>query len=150
MAAPYWISAGPTPALRRSYNRRPRRSARRGRQALGALLDPAQDARDLALVDAMRIGDARTRGLAIELLRAHRMSIELLELAAAALGELLDEVVFVGGATVGLLITDRAGPAPETNQGRPTSSSRSRRAGASTSSRKRLRGHGSASTPRAA
>jgi hypothetical protein len=29
------------------------------------------------------------------------MSIELLELAAAALGDLLDEVVFVGGATVG-------------------------------------------------
>jgi hypothetical protein len=29
------------------------------------------------------------------------MSVELLELAAAALGELLEEVVFVGGATVG-------------------------------------------------
>ena len=40
------------------------------------------------------------------------MSVELLELAAAALGELLDEVVFVGGATVGLWITDPAAPAP--------------------------------------
>lgn len=40
------------------------------------------------------------------------MSIELLELAASALGDLLDEVVFVGGATVGLWITDQAAPAP--------------------------------------
>jgi hypothetical protein len=40
------------------------------------------------------------------------MSIELLELAAAGLGDLLGEVVFVGGATVGLWITDPAAPAP--------------------------------------
>lgn len=38
------------------------------------------------------------------------MSVELLELAAARLGELLDELVFVGGATVGLWITDPAAP----------------------------------------
>lgn len=43
------------------------------------------------------------------------MSVELLERAAAALGPLVDEVVFVGGATVGVWITDPA--APET---RPT------------------------------
>ena len=40
------------------------------------------------------------------------MSVDLLELAAAALGELRDEVVFVGGATVGLWITDPAAPPP--------------------------------------
>jgi hypothetical protein len=40
------------------------------------------------------------------------MSVELLELAAAALDDLLDEVVFVGGATAGLWITDPAAPAP--------------------------------------
>ena len=38
------------------------------------------------------------------------MSIELLELAADALGELLEEVVFVGGATVTLWITDPGAP----------------------------------------
>jgi len=38
------------------------------------------------------------------------MSLELLELAADALGPLLDEVVFVGGATVTLWITDPAAP----------------------------------------
>lgn len=38
------------------------------------------------------------------------MSIELLELAADALGELLDEVVFVGGATLTLWITDPGAP----------------------------------------
>lgn len=38
------------------------------------------------------------------------MSIELLDLAADALGELLDEVVFVGGATVTLWITDPGAP----------------------------------------
>ena len=38
------------------------------------------------------------------------MSIELLELAAGALGPLLDEVVFVGGATVTLWITDPGAP----------------------------------------
>src|SRR5688500_8294173 len=37
------------------------------------------------------------------------MSIELLELGAAALGEIAEEVVFVGGASVTLWIT---GPAP--------------------------------------
>jgi hypothetical protein len=38
------------------------------------------------------------------------VSIELLELAADNLAELLDEVVFVGGATVGLWISDPAAP----------------------------------------
>jgi hypothetical protein len=38
------------------------------------------------------------------------MSIELLELAADALGPLLDEVVFVGGATITLWITDPGAP----------------------------------------
>ena len=38
------------------------------------------------------------------------MNIELLELAQSALGELVHEVVFVGGATVGLWITDPAAP----------------------------------------
>lgn len=40
------------------------------------------------------------------------MSVALLELAADALGELVDQVVFVGGATVGLWITDPAAPEP--------------------------------------
>jgi predicted nucleotidyltransferase len=38
------------------------------------------------------------------------MSIELLERGAAALGELVDDVVFVGGATLALWITDPAAP----------------------------------------
>lgn len=38
------------------------------------------------------------------------MSIELLEEAAAALGELTDEVVFLGAATLPLWITDPAAP----------------------------------------
>ncbi len=38
------------------------------------------------------------------------MSIELLELATDVLGDLTDEVVFVGGATVTLWITDPAAP----------------------------------------
>jgi len=38
------------------------------------------------------------------------VSIELLELAADGLGPLLDEVVFVGGATVTLWITDPGAP----------------------------------------
>lgn len=37
-------------------------------------------------------------------------SIAMLEVAAAALGDLLNEVVFVGGATVSLWITDEAAP----------------------------------------
>lgn len=40
------------------------------------------------------------------------MSVELLERAAAALGELSAEVVFVGGATVSLWITDPGAPPP--------------------------------------
>lgn len=40
------------------------------------------------------------------------MSIDLLERAAVALGDLTDEVVFVGGATVTLWITDPAAPPP--------------------------------------
>ena len=39
------------------------------------------------------------------------MSTELLELAAAALGPLRDEVVFLGGASIHLWITDPAAPA---------------------------------------
>ncbi|HET9074861.1 MAG TPA: nucleotidyl transferase AbiEii/AbiGii toxin family protein [Solirubrobacteraceae bacterium] len=38
------------------------------------------------------------------------MNIELLELAASVLGELTEDVVFVGGATVGLWISDPAAP----------------------------------------
>jgi hypothetical protein len=38
------------------------------------------------------------------------VNIELLELAGSALGELVDQVVFVGGPTVGLWITDPAAP----------------------------------------
>ena len=44
------------------------------------------------------------------------MSIELLEAAADALGNLLGEVVFVGGATIGLWITDPAAPEPKTRR----------------------------------
>jgi len=40
------------------------------------------------------------------------MSLELLELGAAALGPLLEEVVFVGGASIVLWITDPAAPPP--------------------------------------
>jgi len=40
------------------------------------------------------------------------MSEELLELAVSALGDLLEEVVFVGGATISLWITDPAAPPP--------------------------------------
>ncbi len=40
------------------------------------------------------------------------MSITLLELAASALGELVDQVVSTGGATLGLWITDPAAPSP--------------------------------------
>jgi predicted nucleotidyltransferase len=40
------------------------------------------------------------------------VSIALLELAAAALSDLVEQVVFVGGATVGLWITDPAAPPP--------------------------------------
>jgi hypothetical protein len=38
------------------------------------------------------------------------VNTELLELAESGLGELVDQVVFVGGATVGLWITDPAAP----------------------------------------
>jgi hypothetical protein len=38
--------------------------------------------------------------------------IALLERAASALDDLLEEVVFLGGATVGLWITDPAAPEP--------------------------------------
>ncbi len=40
------------------------------------------------------------------------MSVALLELGAAALGDLAQEVVFVGGATITLWITDPAAPPP--------------------------------------
>lgn len=40
------------------------------------------------------------------------MSVELLELGTAALGDLAEEVVFVGGATVVLWITDPGAPPP--------------------------------------
>ena len=40
------------------------------------------------------------------------MSIALLETASVALGDLVADVVFAGGATVGLWITDPAAPAP--------------------------------------
>jgi predicted nucleotidyltransferase len=44
------------------------------------------------------------------------VSIDLLELGAAVLGDLTDEVVFVGGATVTLWITDPAAPPPRPTQ----------------------------------
>jgi hypothetical protein len=44
------------------------------------------------------------------------MSVELLELAATALGPLCDEVVFVGGASIQLWITDPAAPATRTTE----------------------------------
>ncbi len=37
-------------------------------------------------------------------------NIEILELAAVALGPICDELVFLGGCAVGLLITDSAAP----------------------------------------
>ena len=40
------------------------------------------------------------------------MSVELLELAADALGDLVSEVVFLGGATIELWITDPGAPPP--------------------------------------
>jgi predicted nucleotidyltransferase len=40
------------------------------------------------------------------------MSIDLLELGASVLGDLVNEVVFVGGATITLWITDPAAPPP--------------------------------------
>jgi hypothetical protein len=40
------------------------------------------------------------------------MSVELLERGAAALGPLVDQVAFVGGATIVLWITDPGAPAP--------------------------------------
>lgn len=44
------------------------------------------------------------------------MTIDLLERAATALGPMLGEVVFVGGATVTLWITDPGAPAPRPTQ----------------------------------
>lgn len=38
-------------------------------------------------------------------------NLKILELAVAELGELADEMVFVGGCATGLLITDPAAPA---------------------------------------
>ncbi len=40
------------------------------------------------------------------------MSTEQLEIAASTLGELRERVVFLGGATIGLWITDPAARAP--------------------------------------
>jgi hypothetical protein len=45
------------------------------------------------------------------------MSITLIERAASVLDDLLEEVVFVGGATVGLWITDPAAPEPRPTKG---------------------------------
>lgn len=42
--------------------------------------------------------------------RAQHPNIEILELAAVALGPICDELVFLGGCAVGLLITDSAAP----------------------------------------
>jgi hypothetical protein len=42
----------------------------------------------------------------------YAMSIAPLELGASTLGDLTGEVVFTGGATVGLRITDPAAPEP--------------------------------------
>jgi hypothetical protein len=51
------------------------------------------------------------------------VNIELLEIAADALGELLDDVMFVGGATIELWVTR---PAPSKSGRRKTSTSWSR------------------------
>jgi hypothetical protein len=66
----------------------------------------------LALVDALRCPHARCRRRASQQAprRCRRVNVELLELAAAALDDLLAEVVFVGGATVELWITDPGAP----------------------------------------
>ncbi len=45
------------------------------------------------------------------------MSLVLLERGAAALGPIVDDVTFVGGASVTLWITDPAAPAPRPDQG---------------------------------
>jgi len=42
--------------------------------------------------------------------RAQNPNIEILEIAAVALGPICDELVFLGGCAVGLLITDSAAP----------------------------------------
>ena len=42
--------------------------------------------------------------------RTQNPNIEILELAAVALGPICDELVFLGGCAVGLLITDSAAP----------------------------------------
>jgi hypothetical protein len=55
------------------------------------------------------------------------MSIDLLERGAAALGLLVEQVAFVGGATIVLWITDPGAPAPWPRR-TSTWSSRSRRA----------------------
>jgi hypothetical protein len=44
------------------------------------------------------------------MVRAQNPNIEILELAAVALGPICDELVFLGGCAVGLLITDSAAP----------------------------------------
>ena len=73
----------------------------------------------LALVDALRIGraretEARYRSSRQETSRA--MSIAdaraAIEIVAVALGELRDDVMFLGGAIAGLLVTNPAAPPP--------------------------------------
>ena len=44
------------------------------------------------------------------------MSVEMLEVAAQLLGELCDDLVFLGGATVGLWVTDPAAPPPRSTR----------------------------------
>jgi hypothetical protein len=48
------------------------------------------------------------------------MSLELLELGAVALGPLVEEVVFVGGASVVLWITDVPSPRDSPSAGNPS------------------------------
>ncbi len=44
-------------------------------------------------------------------------NIEMLEIAADGLGELVEEVVFLGGCAAGLLVTDPAAPLPRETKG---------------------------------
>ncbi len=66
----------------------------------------------LALCDAIRGGRTRERNLAIELLgkeiNGPDPNLPLLEDAVRKLAPFMDEIVFVGGVTLGLLITDKA------------------------------------------
>lgn len=48
--------------------------------------------------------------------RKRNPNLHILELAATALGSLVNDMVFVGGCATGLLITDEAAPAIRVTQ----------------------------------